>query len=269
MPNDVSLFNFYLQYRWKFTDFEDFQDWFYATVENGREGAHGAGALKGLVVSTPSLLNVGVTAGIAYNDAGRVLVLAANGSVTLASPVGNPCRSLVVLRPVDTQADAIPRPTSPYDSVYKHVARTAILVAIDGTAAATPTYPAIQTGDVIVAGFLLTAGMVTVTMAAMETYKRDITRAGQEKRVRAISAAHTVDKDDDIIEANTATVTLPADPTSLPMGKVFTLVNKRTVGNAVTLDGNGNNISGQATQICDDRESVLRFYSNWTGYNLC
>lgn len=263
MPSEVSLFNFYIQYRWKFTDFEDFQTWLFNALQGSMQGGFGTAAVQGLKVSC-SALNVTASAGIAFNEDGRMLVLEEATAVAVASPAGNPARTLVVLRPVDTEEDEIPRPTNPSEMVPLHVARTAELVVIDGVPGAVPVYPDIEPGDVIVAGFLVSADAVAVTLANLEYYKRDVPRAA-ERRVRRTTATYTVDAGDDIVEVNTATVNLPAAPGPFA-GKTWTFVNYRAADNAVSVSGNGTNVSGLAAQTIDDKWGTLSVYCNGVEY---
>lgn len=238
MPaSDIELFNFYSRYKWARADFENFQTWLYATIESAREGG-GAGILKGFIPALVSGMQLRFPAGIAINSAGRLCLTTAISDVTFATPVGNPARSLVVLRPVDTDANDISEPLDPTNLVPLNVVRTATVMVLDGTAAASPAYPAITTGDIILAGLLIPAATVTITLAMIETYKRDIRRQ-RELRVRHVVASSDVDPEtDDIIEvddsAGNVTLTMP---TAALMGQRKVTILKVAGSNTTTISG--------------------------------
>lgn len=265
---EVRDFNFVFDYLVNETDMTKFQRWLRAEYRGITQGAFGPSCLSGLKVTQSSGLQMSVSIGIAVNEDGRMLYLdTATADTPFASPVANPARSLIVLRPINEPTAPTPEPLDPGTDFYLNDILFAEVIIIDGTPAATPVYPSIEPGDVILAGFLIPAGAVGVTIANEELYKRDVPTQ-LEQRIRAVlstDSTYTVTAADQILEIANAQVNLPADPKTV-IRKLFKLVNKRTVGNAVLVSGNGNNISGQASLSMDDRWSTLEIYSNGVEY---
>lgn len=213
MITDIRKFNFAFKYLWTKDDFENFQTWLRAQYQGGFEGAFGASVLSGLRCTvTGTDLTVAVSAGIAVNADGRVLYLPNPVTVTVNSPVGNPARTLVVLRPVDSDMTLTPVPTNPTSYFYLHTQLSAQVVVLNGTPGSPPAYPAIQAGDVVLAGFYIDTASSALTVNSFENQKRDVP-ASRQRRIRKVSSDTTIGHEDNIIEvscqAGDVTLSLP------------------------------------------------------------
>lgn len=266
--SDIRKFNFYPKYIWSANDFSFFQQWEFDSIRGSMFAAFGSSVLQGLLGSPGGGLNVQVSAGLAVNSDGRLLNLLNTTSVALASPSGNPARSLVVLRPVDTPMTNIPEPLNPANNVPLHVKQEATLVVINGNPAANPVYPAIQAGDVIVAALKLSSGHATIVAADFDWAGVDIPR----KRRKSVSIdlnSRTLDTDDEIVEGNCAasglTFTLP--PAASVPGQEFSFVKTDSTANSMSI-ASTDQISGQASQDIDDQWGTLKVYSNGFSYRV-
>lgn len=264
--NNIRRFNSYDQYIVRAEDFDDVQTWLRDRSAAIAEGAFGASVVKGLQVTPNSGLQVAISAGIAINANGRPLILQAQALALLTSPVGNPSCNLVVLRPVDTDDDDIPQPTDPLTMVPLSTIETAEVVVIAGTPSATPQFPAIQAGDVILMGVRLDAAAVAVAATDMLQVKRNVTPK-REKRVRMIASDYTIQSDDEIIEvaATGGAVVVIVPTTAEADGQEVSVVKIDATDNEVAVSGQGGEtISGQTSQVLDSQWSSLRAYANRT-----
>lgn len=268
--SDIREFYFYNQYIWRPEDFENLQEWLRDIARGVAEGAFGKSVLSGLKASANGGLNVAVAAGIAVNENGRLIVSPSQEIVTLLSPVGNPSRNLIVLRPVDEDAETIDEPTNPTNPVPLHKKITFEVVVLTGTPAATPQYPATQSGDVIVAGVKLAAGAVAVAQADIESVKRDVPKVA-ERRIRQIASNYTIDENDDIIEvaATGGSITLTLMPSvSRGFGRQLTVVLISNSGGSAIISGGGELISGQATQELEETWDSANLYPNNASWRM-
>lgn len=165
---DYRKFNFYQRYVWKAADFTNMQQWIFEMAQGVFEGALGGAVLQGSAVTLTSGLGVAVAAGICVAPNGRLMVLTGSDTATLASPSGNPAFSLVVARPLDVQETPIPDPINPSITDQLHVGQSYQIVVINGTPAASPSYPAVLSTDVILMGFQLTTAQTTLTSASFD-----------------------------------------------------------------------------------------------------
>lgn len=174
----IALYNFYRRYLWTDTDFSKWQTGMVQYAQGIMDGLFHGACLQGLGYLANTGLNVQVDGGIAVGPTGQLLVLPATGSygatANFASPVANPARSLVVIRPNITQSNYITRPTNPFDSVPLQQIQGANVVVIDGTPAAQPAYPATQPGDVVLFGVRLAAGAATFASTDLDFEVRDL-----------------------------------------------------------------------------------------------
>lgn len=272
MPNpnvnaDIRDFYFYFKYLWAPADFENLQKWLRASIEGTAEGAYGAAILSGLNPTAGGGLNVDIDSGLAVNYKGRLLVLAAPGSGTFASPVGNPAWSLLVLRPSETNTNLIPEPQNPSNNVPLHLQFGASLVVINGTPSVTPSYPATQAGDVIVAGVKLTAGQVTILQSDIDRTPIN-TRLKTPKAVTVKTANYTVVETDQHLDFDCTSGNLVAtmpDPSDVP-GQDFTIV--KTDSSVNTLTVNGTSMSGQSSILLEDQWQTITLRSIGTAYRV-
>lgn len=268
---DIRDFNFYAQYIWQHTDFENFQKWTNDKIQGLAEGAFGKSVLTGLTVSPNGGLQVAIAAGIAVNANGRLLVVPSTQTATFSSPVGNPARSLVVLRPKDTDTDSIQEPTNPLNTVPLTTILGYEIVVISGTPAASPQYPSPQSGDVVLMGVKLSAGHATITEADFEIARIDVPRK-PAMRIRQVASDYQATVDDEIIEVaatgGNVTVTLPTAATM--RGRDISVVKIDSATGSVIVDGQGSEqISGQNTQEIEDQWGSVSCYSigsAWRSY---
>lgn len=156
MISTVNLFNFYRRYRWKDEDFEELQESLYQYPLSLLSALANKAVLSGLAYSSDTGLDVSFSNGVAINEDGKLLVIDDdnNEDVTVTPSVN----SLIVIRPVTTNTEAITRPVSPFDTVYLKSSQTAVVVAIAGTAG---VYPSAAAGDVILFGVTADGSSIT------------------------------------------------------------------------------------------------------------
>lgn len=263
----IKNLNFVFDYLVNEGDMSNFQDWLRAEYRGAFIGGFSTACLSGLKLKQSSGLNFSVTSGVAVNEDGRMLYLEQDDSVAIGSPGGNPARTLVVLRPLDIPGDPTPEPLDPGTNFDLTTQLACELVVINGIPAATPVYPTPEEGDVILAGFLVPAGASSLNTSNEELYVRQTPRRLSRaiRQVASTDSTYTLTEFDEIVEVANAQLNLPADPT-LVARKRWVLINKRTAGNAVLVNGNGSNVSGQASLTMDDRWSTLEIYSNGVEY---
>lgn len=156
MANDTfTRFNYYRRYKWRAADFTDLQENLIRAVPNAMtEGLIGGGVIKGGDLSL-GVLSVSVNPFIALGPTGDVLVVNSVSFLPVTPPMSMPTRSLVVARPVITDDTLMPRPTNPFDTVPLRELQTCNVVLLQGTEAASATYPTKQPGDVVLFGIRL------------------------------------------------------------------------------------------------------------------
>jgi hypothetical protein len=268
--SDIRDFQFYKNYLWSETDFENFETWMKARFGAVNEGAFGAAALTGLIVTPGGGLNVDVSAGIAVSPSGRQMVLASAGTGAFASPVGNPARSLIVLRPKDTEMTPIQEPLNPSNTVNLHTKLECELVVINGTPGATPQYPAVGAEDVVLMGVKLTSGHVTIAETDLELAPRDVPRP-KSKRIRKVASNYQAVATDEIIEiaATGADVTVTLPVAAQMRGRELSVVLIADSGGIGIVDGSGTEqISGQLTQEIDSQWGSVRVYSDGSAWRV-
>jgi hypothetical protein len=171
----VPLYNFYFRYKWSDVDFAGWQTGMVDTVHGALEGGFGAAVMKGLAVTPGSGMHINVSVGIAIGPTGYLHVLGAPAVVSIATAdATNPRRDFIVARPLSVDDTFITRPTLPFDSVpLKKLQETQIL-AIAGTAAATPAYPSIGSDDVILAAVRVAPSASSFAQTDINMHIRDI-----------------------------------------------------------------------------------------------
>lgn len=169
----ASFINWYRRYKVGASDMTTFKQSLLDTMRGPWEGETGAAVLDGFETSLGSGLSVDVSSGIAVGATGDLMAITGTTEVTFASPVANPCRSLIVARPKLVGDTPIVNPVSPFDTVYLNVLHEAEIVVINGTAASAPAYPATLPNDVVLAAVRLEAGASAVTIDKFDTDQRD------------------------------------------------------------------------------------------------
>lgn len=267
---DIRKHNFYQKYDWLPADFANMQSWIWGALAALAEGAHGAAVLSGLEPVPAGSMNVQIGSGIASDGNGQPLVLAAPEVIAVPSPVGNPARSLIILRPTTENADYMPEPVNPSNSVPLTVKQKYTLMVLSGTPAGSPSYPATQAGDVVVAGVKLTAGHATIQASDFDYGV--VSRPRKRKaRIAAKTANFTFDAKDEIVEVDctAGTVTGTLLPAASAVGEVVECVKVDSSANPLVVDGDGSElISGQANQQVDDQWGSLRLYSNGIAWRV-
>lgn len=201
------------RYTWQVADFANLQQWIFDTIAGLGEGALGVGVLSGLTWTPLSGLTVRVAPGIALTAAGELLVNPSNADITFTSPLGNPAKSLLVIRPLKTDTNLIPIPLTPSSFFNFNTIQGMQILALNGTPAVSPSYPSLGTDDCRIAGFNLSAGQVTIAQGNLDPDQRDVPSIRNRRRITRITADYSPATRDDIIEINAAggniAVTLP------------------------------------------------------------
>lgn len=264
MLTDLRKFYFYQKYTWNPTDFENFETWLWGAIEGLQEGAFGAAVLKGGRPRAGGGMTLLIDALIACNAVGRIVASNSQLNTTIASPAGNPARTLVVARPKSTNATLIPEPMNPSNMVPLHEKLEWDLIVLNGTPAATPAYPATQAGDIVLAGLKLNASHATITEADLDWGVIDRPRK-RKQRVKKVTAGVSVVSGDSIIEANFASasgIVLLAPPGDVE-GEKFTIVKEDSSANVCAVSGD---ISGQSVVELDTQWQSITVYSNGISY---
>lgn len=264
---DIRQFNFYQKYLWNPTDFADFQTWLQDTLKAISEGALGAAVLSGLKVAPGGGMTVQINDGISVSPSGRLVVAESIANQTVASPSGNPARSLIVLRPKLTDATPIAEPVNPSNTVYLHEVLDYDVVVINGTPAATPVYPATGADDIIVAALKLNSGHSTITEADFDLGKMDRPKPKKHK-IKVISSTETLAATDEIVEydASGASGGVLLPPVTDADGYIYRIVKTDSSANSVGVSGNGASISGQSFITLDSQWDAVTIYATKTGY---
>lgn len=256
--SDIRQFNFYFKYLWAPADFDNMQTWIQAQIDGIAEGAFGAACLSGAVVSPGGGMVQNFTSGILVSPSGRIVVLA-SGSGTIATPAGNPARSVIVARPKLTDMTNIPEPANPLVTVPLHEKLDYDIVVLNGTPSGTPVYPALGANDIVLMGFLVPSGATSLTLSNYEYSKRDRARR-RAKSVRTVSTtSDTLTSTDEHIDldgsANNVTALLPN--ASDMVGQDIDFVRTDSTANTVAVSG-ADLISGQNQWTLDDQWATLK-----------
>lgn len=259
---DIRDFNFYSDYLWSPADFLNFQTWVRAEMRAAALGRSGKSLLSGCLATPGGGLLVSVSAGVAIDSNGRIVVFSA-ANVAVASPAGNPARTLIVLRPKLTDMTSIPTPDDPMTPVFLHEKLDYDLLALNGTPAGSPVYQTPQANDIIVAGLLIPAATVTVTAAMFERYVINVPLK-KVKACNVITSAYSVLAVDDHVDGDASggavVATLP--PASTVPGQDFTFCKTDSSANALSVAGNGGDlISGQSQWDLTDQWATLKVRS--------
>lgn len=267
---DIRQFYFYDEYLWSPTDFANLQTWLQDNAKAMAVGAHGPACLQGLRVSPGGGMNVDVTAGIAVNEDGRPLIAGGATGKTFATPSGNPAWSLLVLRPLDVDFNNINEPTNPTNQVPLHKKLQYQWVVLNGTPAASPSYPALTAGDVAVMGFKLANGQTTINASDFDYSARNVSRKRQMP-VKEVSGTYMVLATDQVIEHDASSASgLSLLPTAAEAAQQeFTIVKTDSSANVVAVSGQGSDlISGQPSSVIEDQWGFVKVYSNGKAWRM-
>jgi hypothetical protein len=265
---DIRDFYFYFKYLWAPADFENMQAWLRGSIEGLAEGAFGGAGLSGLNVVPATGLTVDVDSGLGVSPQGRLLVLAAPGSATFASPSGNPAWSLLVLRPTLTNVNFIPEPVNPSNPVPLHQQFGASLVVINGTPSPTPSYPATQSGDIVLMGVKLAASQSSIAITDFDRFPVS-TRRKQIAAVQILAANYNVQAADEHLEfdcSGGARMALLPSAELVP-GQKFTLIKTDSSANALSVSGT-DGMSGQNLVTLDAQWQTMTVRSNGFSYRV-
>jgi hypothetical protein len=265
---DIRQFLFYFKYLWSPEDFGNLQDWLEKEFRGIAEGGFGSKAiLSGLNCVPGGGMTVTVPAGIAIDSTGRIVVTAAATS-TIASPSGNPAKSLIILRPKLIDMTDIPEPINPGNDVPLHQQLSYDLMVLDGTPAAVPAYPTTQANDIIICALVLADGHATILTSDIDRSMIDVPRK-RTAPCRVILASTTLDEDDQHVDFNGA---VSGGDAFLPLaknvpGQDFTLVKTDASAFAVRFTGSGSDlISGQTNVELTDQWQTVTVRSVGSGY---
>lgn len=258
---DIRNFYFYTKYLWSAGDFTNFQTWIKARIEGLGEGFSGGGILSGLKCSVGGGLNITVPSGIALSPTGKLLVTSGD-TVAVASPVGNPAWSLVVLRPTNTDLTLIPEPLNPANNVPLHQKTSYTAMVLNGTPAPSPSYPTPDADDVVVMGVKLTSGQVTISATDLDPTPISLP---QPRRVAIAqkSANYNLGARDEIVEMNCSggnRVALLPIASTVPNQK-FTVRKTDSSVNVCSVSGT-ETIDGVTSIDLEDQYQQLTVYSN-------
>jgi len=264
---DIRQFLFYIKYLWGPTDFQNMQLWLQSEYRGLAEGGFGGSILSGLLCTPAGGMVVNVADGLACAPDGRLIVFAA-ASATVATPAGNPALSLIILRPKLTDANNIPEPANPANTVPLHQQFQYDLLVLNGTPAATPAYPATQANDVILMGISLTSGQSSI---AATDFERSLISVPSKKikSIQQIIANKTILVTDNHIDidatAGVVTATLPS-AASCP-GQDFTFIKIDSSANKGSI-ASTDLISGQSSWDLDDQWQTMTIRSVGTTYRV-
>jgi hypothetical protein len=219
---NIDLYNFYRRYRWTETDFEGWQTGMVDLSRGMFEGLFGGGVLQGYEVTSGAGLSVNVAAGLAAGPSGYFNVTDATSNVSIASATGTIRRDLIVVRPSLVDGNYITEPTNPLASVPLTTAQESTIVVIQGVESNSPTYPATEANDVVLAGVRVKLGQASIATTDLDFEVRDV--LGRNSNFQQ-DAGRFDDRLRPYISSNT---TLGIKPSQLgsPFARVFTYVNR-------------------------------------------
>lgn len=266
--SDIRDFYYYTKYLWSAGDFTNFQTWIKARIEGFGEGFSGGGILSGLRCTPGGGLNVSVPAGIGLSPSGKLLVSDATALAAVASPVGNPAWSLIVLRPTNTDLTLIPEPLNPANNVPLHKKTSYTLTVLNGTPAVSPSYPTPDADDLVIMGVKLTAGHVTIASTDLDPTPVNFPRP-RRKAIAQKSVSYNLTERDEIVEMNctggTRVALLPIAST-VP-NQEFLIRKTDSSANVCTVSGT-EPIDGVTSIDLEDQYQSVKVYSNGLTYGV-
>jgi hypothetical protein len=259
--NDIRQFNFYTNYLWSATDFQNLQGWIYDEIWGIANGAFGASTLSGMVVTPAGGMVLNVTQGIGVTSSGRLLVnTTTQNAPAFATPSGNPAKSLLVLRPNDTDGTPVVDPNNPLNTVNLHHFLQAQLVVINGTPASSPSYPAIQANDIVLMGVSLANGQSSIAYSDLDVTVVNAPNTLSKNIKIANGTIYNGLSTDQVVLVKTSsfgivTYNLPAAASML--GKVVSIVKIDTDNFAVNLVPSGSDTVDTSYLVNQNRVAQL------------
>lgn len=176
MANEnTKTLNWVKKYKVRAVDMNDFESAMVSLPRAQAEGSLGAAVLRGLDVSIQSGTNLLVQAGIAQAASGYVMVknsvVTVDGSAATAGSL--PKKSLLVAAPLLTDSDFTPSPTDPLSTFALKTEQGVQFYVVEGTASATPQYPAKGANEVILAGIKSPPGAVSFDVSMLDFEVRE------------------------------------------------------------------------------------------------
>ncbi len=210
-----------------------------ALCRSAFEGLFSGAVMSGLSPTPGATLHVNIAAGIAIGPTGYLMVQNDITALTFVAPGSNTRKDLVVIRPLLTNASPITRPTSPFDTVYLTTLQDCQVVVIAGTSAASPVYPAIVAGDIVLCGVRIATGQTTFVASDFDLEVKDL--YGKNSDFQQNFGKY----DDRLRPFRSAFNVLGLKPSQLsaPHPKAFTYVNQ-TAPSIFPNDGAGNYVDG-------------------------
>lgn len=219
MTGDIKQFNFYKRYRWTAQDFTDFQSYLLNFSRGVQEGLLSAAVIDGYGVA-PSGSGLAVDIGLALGPTGYLHVNTIAAFVTVPTAVSNPRRDLIVARPLLVDETLITKPTNPLEQVYLKQNLQSQIIRIAGTEAASPTYPATQANDTILAGVAIKVGAASFAVSDLDFEVKDM--MGKNSNFQNFTAKY----DDRCRPYRSTNTILGIKPSQLSNPKAFVYVNK-------------------------------------------
>jgi len=176
MANDSTAFLYwYRRYKVRAVDMTNFQEAMVETARGVAEAGFGAAVLKGFQVTPGSGSSVNVSAGIASAPSGYLEVINEATVLDVSEAVSGafPCRSLVVVTAVPTDANNINSPTDPSLQVPLNSLQEAEIFLIPGTPSQNPVYPSKGPNDTILCGLIVPPGTTQITTSMFDFEVRD------------------------------------------------------------------------------------------------
>jgi len=257
--SNINQFNCYDDYLWQASDMTAFQQYLQDIPKGLAQAGFGNCVLTGLEVLTATGMTANVNVGVAVGDDGMPLVSGSVAPITIATPASFPARTLVVLRPVNTDNTFITNPTNPGGPQVPLLTQLSCqVVVLNGTPGVSPVYPSILAGDVKLIGFRLAAGQSTISQNDLDFEQRSVPKQ-RRKAIRELSADATLNVVDEVILVNAASGTVNvnlAAATSMT-GNEVKVVKIDSSANPVNVNS-ADLISGQSTQTIDSQWGSIK-----------
>lgn len=120
------------------------------------------------VLLSNSAMNVLVQPGVAWDPNGSPTVVPSQQTQAITSDPTNPKWSLLVLQYQQVGNFPVPQPSDPINTVYLNLIDGFQLILRDGTPSPTPSYPAVQQGDIVLRGIQIPAGATLASQCTLD-----------------------------------------------------------------------------------------------------
>lgn len=268
--SDLRRFYFYQEYVWAPADFANLQTWIYGSMQSIFEGAFGAAVLKGLDPTVAGGMILNIAAGVACGDSGEVIVSNSALNPTIPLPGASAQNSIVVLRPTSVDSGNIPLPTDQSQNVPLYSIRGFTMLVLSKIPAFKNDYPTKQTGDVIVAGVQLQAGVTSIVQSNLDLGIID-RPAKKPLRVKTVTNGITLNPSKDHIheiDFSAASGVIQMPSASLFPGHEVEVIRIDSSSNEAGVSGfNAELISGQ-NYLTVTQWDHLKMYSNGAAWRI-